>query len=199
MKKIRWSWKLAFFCLVGINILVFVLLFILMVLPTSDGIIPNKQELTTENVSLNIQSSKADLNRLINYYIEKEETDSDNGGSIDYQVQLTDEVELYVTIPVFSESIETKLTFLPKALKNGDLLLTQESVSIGQLHLPVTYIMNFLKKTYHFPEWVEIFPNEKTIYIHLTDLEIQNNMEIRANEFDLEKDNISFSLIVNPK
>ena len=83
--------------------------------------------------------------------------------------------------------------FYPEPLENGDLRLKQENMSIGNLNLPVSIIMNLISRAYEFPEWVEIKSNEKAIYLHLTQIKLENDFRIRVNEFDLEKDSIFIS------
>lgn len=191
---IKFSWKKAFFSLVIINMLIVLVFVGLMFLPINEpkdikeGISNNHK-----SPSLFVAAKKKDLNVLINEFIEKENAN----GPIDYKVWLEEEVELYGTLPIFNNEVEMKLTFQPKALKNGDIVLTQNTISIGKLELPTRYVMNFIRKNYHFPKWVEIFPNEHLIYIHLSDIELKNQLSIHAETFDLKNDDISFSLIIN--
>lgn len=189
----KFTWKTAFFTLLIINIVIIVFLFTMVFLPAGGDSLTGENEVSKKSqASLTVTANKQDLNILINDFIEKENADS----PIDYKVYLNDEVELYGTLPVFDQNVEMKLTFEPKALENGDLILSQNTIHIGKLQLPSRYVMNFIKNNYHFPKWVEIFPNEKIIYIHLTDIKLKNQLHIHANTFDLKNDDISFSLLV---
>lgn len=193
-KKFKLTWKKAFFSLFIVNLLILIGIIAMIFLPTGEKS-KIEQNLSSKNSesSLLIEAKKDDLNKLINQFIEKENTD----GTIDYKVLLTDQVELYGTLPIFDQDVEMKLTFDPKALDNGDIILTQNTASIGKVQLPTRYILNFIKKQYHFPKWVEIFPNEKMIYIHLTEVPLKDQFHLQANNFDLKDDDISFSLIVD--
>src|SRR2546423_4410380 len=107
-------WKRLFFLLIGVNIafafLVILVFVILIKSPIEDAKVPDTQ--TVQNgVQFNVKTNKQDLNLLINHYIKEEYS-----GSLDYEVLLTDEVELNGKIPVFSENVEMKLTFEPIAL-----------------------------------------------------------------------------------
>ncbi|MBT2755009.1 YpmS family protein [Mesobacillus foraminis] len=187
------KWKLAFFILLGSVTVILITLFIMASAPVEQGEnIPNSSEAVERDVSFDITTNKADLNKVINHYLEEEGF----SGSIDYQVLLQDEVELYGAIPVFGQELQMKLTFEPKALKNGDLVLRQESISLGALNLPVSYVMNLIKSSYEIPEWVEIRPGEETVYVSLQTMKLKSNIKIRANKFDLKRDNISFTLLV---
>jgi len=189
----KFPWKTAFFTLLVINIGMIIFFFISAFLPTGGDSLTGENGVSKKTQArLTVMANKKDLNILINDFIEKENAES----PIDYKVKLNDEVELYGTLPIFDQNVEMKLTFEPKALENGDLILSQNTIYIGKLQLPSRYVMNFIKNNYHFPKWVEIFPNEKMIYIHLTDIELKNQLHIHANTFDLKNDDISFSLFI---
>jgi len=146
-------------------------------------------------VAFQIKSNKNDLNLLINHYIQEEMGSS----PIDYKVHLGNDVELYGKMPFFSETLDMNLTFEPKALKNGDLVLTQKSMSIGRLNLPVSYVLKFISSNYKLPRGVEIRPNDQMIYIHMQQLKLKSNMKIQVTKFDLKKDDISVLLQVPVK
>lgn len=149
-------------------------------------------ELKGDHVTFEVKSNKADLNKLINQYMEKEIADS----PIEYQVQLRDEVELHGTLPFFSQQLNLKLTFEPEALDNGDLVLKQKSISIGSMDLPVSYVLKFIRDNYKLPKGVDILPNDKLVYVNMQQLKIKSDIKIQANEFDLKNNNISFTLLV---
>ncbi len=187
-----WSWKKSFFTLLCINVITIFTLLVLLILPVGGNIPLNKNE--KENfVAFTVQTKKDDLTKLINHYIEKEGLD----GPIDYFVHLSDEVELYGSLPVFNQEIELKMTFEAKALENGDLLLNQKSISIGQLNLPVSYVMKFIKQSYNLPEWVTIDPEKELVYVSLTSMKLKSDMTVFAEEFNLKRDKISLQLKVN--
>lgn len=187
-----WSWKKSFFTLLCINVITILTLLVLLILPVGGNIPLNKNE--KENfVAFTVQTKKDDLTKLINHYIEKEGLD----GPIDYFVHLSDEVELYGSLPVFNQEIELKMTFEAKALENGDLLLNQKSISIGQLNLPVSYVMKFIKQSYNLPEWVTIDSEKKLVYVSLTSMKLKSDMTVFAEEFNLKRDKISLQLKVN--
>jgi uncharacterized protein YpmS len=158
--------------------------------PIEEGKVPN-QNAVQNDVLFQVKTNKQDLNQLINHYLEEELS-----GSFDYEVLLTDEVELYGDIPVFSESIEMKLTFEPKALENGDLELQQKNISIGKLTLPVHFVLKFIQGSYTLPDWVTIQPNEEKVYVSLQNMKLKSNLKVRVDEFNLKNDDIEFSLLV---
>ncbi|WHZ01414.1 YpmS family protein [Neobacillus sp. YX16] len=185
------KWKTGFFLILGLNLFIGIILLSLILVPADEKVklqnIPDDK-----SVSFQVKSNKADLNVLINQYIKKEAADS----PIDYSVQLQDEVELYGTLKFFSQEVDLKLTFVPQALDNGDLVLKQRSISVGSLPLPVSYVLKFIKDNYKLPKGVEIQPNDKMIHVHMQQLKLKSDVKIKANKFDLVKDDIAFTIVV---
>jgi uncharacterized protein YpmS len=186
------NWKKLFFILLTLNIGILLFFLISISIPVKDKFINQEDDTLQGYVPFLIHTEKENLNEIINHYIKKEAA----GGPVDYQVVLGDEVELYGTIPVFTEEIQMKMTFVPKALSNGDLMLQQKSMSIGQMQLPVTYILKFIADRYRLPKGVIIQPNKELIYISMQRLKLKSDFQIRVNKFNLENDDISFQLYV---
>lgn len=189
MKKIKLTWKYAFFLLLMFNLFVIIYIF----WPAKDRPYLPKEELNVEGPTIHLETNKSELTGIINHFIKKKYGDQ----LFKYYVKLTDDLILYGNLHVFGEDVQFELHFYPEPLENGDLRLKQENMSIGNLNLPVSIIMNLISRAYEFPEWVEIKSNEKAIYLHLTQIKLENDFRIRVNEFDLEKDSISFQLFIN--
>ncbi|WAA11065.1 YpmS family protein [Fervidibacillus albus] len=188
----KWNWKVAFFLLLAVNLFIVGTLFVLLFIPKDDTPYSLQDEEGAGEPVFDLHTTKAELNGFINDYLKKKLGDS----AVEYTVLLTDQVELIGELPVFDQKVQMKLTFVPEALANGDILLTQKSISIGRLNLPVTYVMNVMKKSYQFPEWVEMYPNERVIYIHLTEIGMED-IRLMANTIDLENDDFHFSIFLN--
>jgi uncharacterized protein YpmS len=189
------NWKRAFFILLIINLGILLFLFISISIPIKEKRIQQEESELQGYVPFLIHTKKENLNRVINHYIEKEAA----GGPIDYNVVLRDEVELYGTIPIFTEEIQMKLTFEPEAINNGDLILKQKSMAIGQMQLPVTYVLKFIADRYRLPQGVTIQPKDKLVYISMQKLKLKSDFKVRVNEFDLNNGDISFQLYVPTK
>ncbi|EIJ78558.1 hypothetical protein PB1_13409 [Bacillus methanolicus PB1] len=189
------KWKIVFFLLLGINIVFVAVLFFLINLPSDNKETEMARVDNGEDVKFVIDTNKEDLNKVINHYLKKEGLT----GPVDYKVLLRDEVELYGTMPVFGRDLELKLTFEPEALKNGNLVLKQKSISIGQLQLPVSYVLNIVRDSYHLPDWVTIVPNDEMVYVALQKLKLKSDIKVKVNKFDLKEDDIQFTLVVPTK
>ncbi|MFZ7944306.1 MULTISPECIES: YpmS family protein [Bacillaceae] len=186
------KWKIGFLLLLGINLLFATIILSLVLAPVNEKGISKLKSPTGDHVSFHVKSNKYDLNRLINHYLKEEAADS----PIDYRVILGEEVELYGTLPFFSERLNLKLTFEPVAQKNGDLVLEQKSMSVGKLHLPISYVLNFISENYKLPKGVDIRPNDHLVYVHMQQLKLKSDLKIKANKFDLKKDDIAFTILV---
>ena len=191
MKKNKW--KIGFFILLGVMIAAILSIWVLISSPVEEAKTePGSNASDNDDVAFNVSTNKRDLNRVINHYLEEEAKNS----NINYQVLLTDEVELYGTLPLFSQELELKLTFEPQALKNGDLILNQRSISVGRLNLPVSTVLKFVRDSYDLPDAVAIQPKEERVYVSMQNLKLKSDIKVRVNEFDLKKDNIKFTLLV---
>ncbi|MCA1058431.1 YpmS family protein [Rossellomorea aquimaris] len=186
------KWKVGFFVLLGMFILGLVIIVSMIFMPIKDDKLPDGNKNNNQEVGFNVETNKSDLNLIIEHYIEEEGMK----GPVDYDVQLKDDVELLGSVPVFTSDIDFKLNFEPKALDNGDILLKQKSISVGSLNLPVNYVLKVIRDSYNFPDWVKIQPNDELIYVSLQDMKLKSDVKVRANEFDLKKDQISFRLLV---
>ncbi|MBE3571195.1 MAG: YpmS family protein [Bacillales bacterium] len=185
------KWKRAFFLLLGVVLSIFVIFIGLILWPVDQEELP-KEKNVEKTVPFHVKTNKEDLNKVINSYIEKEKGDT----PIDYYVKLQDDVDLTGKLDFFSTSVHFHMTFEPKALKNGDLILKQKGMSLGELNLPPSYVLKIAQDSYHFPNWVRIFPNQKMIYVSTKKMNLKNNVSVRVNEFNLPKNRISFTLLV---
>jgi uncharacterized protein YpmS len=191
MSLFKKKWRAAFLLLASINIIILLVLVILALLP-ADRSADSVGSANEDVIPFQVTTNKEDLTLLINRYLEKEGLN----GPVHYEVNLNDEVELFGYLPIFSSDIEMKLTFEPIPLENGDLTLKQKSISIGQLSLPVSYVMKFIENQYKLPSWVNINPDDETIDVHLTNMKIGDGMAAEVEEFDLKNDQIRFNLLL---
>lgn len=193
MGKKKNVWKYAFTGLIICNLLVTGILLWFLFSGSDQQKIPRNTEVNEKTHSEFIISvQKEDLNKLINHYIEKEGLN----GPIHYNVYLTDEVELYGEVSVFSQTLQLQMTFEPIALENGDLILKQKNLSLGDVKLPVSYILKFIRDAYKLPEWVIILPNDKQVYVALHRMRLNNDIQVRVQEFNLKEDRISLRMLV---
>lgn len=157
-----------------------------------DKPVPNFLSEHDPEIEFEVKTTREDLTEYINLYLERKGLTK----AYHYEVYLTDTVELYGKLPFFNRELDFKLTFIPITKENGDLILKQESISIGSISLPVSYVMSFIEGQYSTPDWVTIQPDEESIYVSLHEIKWENNLQVKAKNFDLKKNHISFTVKV---
>lgn len=185
-------WKILFFTLLAVNLVFAGILFYWMTRPIEDTESLDRLNQNKDMVSIPFSSNKEDLNRVINHYIEEEVADS----PIDYDVLLTDNLELYGTLRAFGKDVQLKVLFEPYTTNNGNILLRHRSIQIGEMSLPATFVLNYINEKYKVPEWVTINPAKKTIYLSLREMDLKSGITVEAKKFDLRNDDIQMNLLV---
>lgn len=187
----RTKWKTWFFILLAGNIVVIGLILLFMMRPVKDKPLPPSLSENPE-IQFEVKTTRNDLTQFINQYLERKGLTK----TYHYEVYLTNDVELYGKLPFFNRQLDLKLTFKPFTTKNGDLILKQESISIGTIQLPVAYVMNLIDHRYKTPKWVDIQPKDQSIYVALHEIKWQSDIQVKAKSFDLQHNQISFLLTV---
>lgn len=193
-KRQKINWKKRFIVLCAINGIVILLLmfYLYSPIPTKSFEVKQKQWNNKEGTEFVIRTSKQNLNDLINAYLDKLLTDTNQ----DFTVLLDEDVQLYGELPFFSSTVPLLIHFEPIVQSNGDIALKQKSISVGLLQLPNKKIMQYIDRYLPTPEWVVINPKEEEIYVKITEMDIKSNLEVKVEQFDLEKNNIAIRLQV---
>lgn len=186
------KWKGLFLGLLALNVvLVIVILTALFKIPTEERSTPIELPEQT-GIELKVVSSKGELTKLINNYLKKESKNN----PLDYEVILDEDVLLIGSITAFNRELHLEMKFNPVVTPEGDLVLEQETISLGQLMLPVPFVLTYIKENYILPEWVTIDPKDELIYVSVREMDIKSDVDVRVDTFNLETDDISFKLIV---
>lgn len=98
------------------------------------------------------------------------------------------------TIKLLGNRINFDVKFTPKVLKNGDLMLKEQSIRLGLFNLPVEQVMEYIKKSADLPKWVKILPKKKEVYVALTEIRIKKQFYLKAKKIDLKNDRFEFSV-----
>lgn len=187
------KWKTSFIVLLSVNISVFLILLAMVIIPKSTH---DEKEIAVNGshraVHFPVQTNKKDLTEVVNYYLASEGLT----GDAHYEIELAESVAIHGKLPVFNQYISMELSFDPEVLANGDMTLTQTEMKVGGLSLPVSLVLKLANNYFSLPESVEIIPDEKVIYIALSEATFKNDLRIQMNEFNLLADEIGFSLIV---
>lgn len=187
-------WKKRFTILLIANLLIFFILVIYLYSPVQSKKyeIRDKQWETKTGTEFLIRTSKQNLNDLVNAYLNKLLANTNQ----DFKVVLDEDVELYGELPVFSTTVPLLIHLDPIVQDNGDIALKQKSISVGQLKLPNKKIMQYVDRFLPTPDWIIIDPQNEEIYVKITEMNIQSNLDVKVEQFDLEKNNIAIRLRV---
>jgi uncharacterized protein YpmS len=185
------QWKSAFFILLAVMVIVPVIVVSLIFVDENGRGGSGNVEPPEGEPIFTIKSTKDQLN----YLIKEQLAELKSGSSkFDYDVKLKDTVTVDGYFTFFSDKIEFTMDFQPQVLDNGNLLLKEESIRLGALSLPGEKILEFIKGSTDLPEWVEINDNKETILIKLTQIELRENLFLKAESFDLKNDDIRFKM-----
>lgn len=191
-KKI--NWRKRFFLLGGINLLILLLLAIYLYspIPAKQFETKQKQWNSKSGSEFLIRTSKQNLNDLVNAYLDKLLTNTEQ----DFTLLLEEDVQLYGELPFFSSTVPLLIHFDPEVQSNGDIVLKQKSIAVGLLQLPNKKVMQYVDQYLPTPDWVVINPKEEEIYVKITEMDIKSNLEVKVEQFDLESNNIAIRLQV---
>lgn len=181
MKK----WKSLFFVLLSINLLIVLVCGIFMLAPSDQS----ASKKVNSEYAFNISSSKESLTSFVNDYL-KNQGSSDMP---DFHVAIDQDVKVTGAIKAFSSTINANVSFTPSVEDNGDVLLKVDDFSIGQLSIPISFVLSYMGQFYELPDFVHVKPDQKTVEVRLSEMPLTNDMYVKANKIDLENDEIEFS------
>ncbi|MGG1405341.1 DUF2140 family protein, partial [Bacillus velezensis] len=96
-------------------------------------------------------------------------------------------------IKAFSTSINAVVTFEPSVQENGDVMLKVTKFSLGELSLPISFVLNYMDSFYELPSFVHVHSGDKSIEIRLSEMPLDNGMYVKADKINLDTDEIEFS------
>ncbi|MGI8313532.1 YpmS family protein [Halobacillus mangrovi] len=186
------KWRTSFWLLALVNIGIIAWLLSLVFLPSSYTLVNVDKEKQSSDAEFTIVSTKKNLEQLANEYLGELSTQT----VFDYSITLDRNVTLTGNIKAFEQTIPIKVELNPVVQENGDLILEQERISLGQLPLPNKKVLEFVKDNYNLPEWVVVNPNEENIYVGVTQMETASNFNVRVDRFNLNSNQLAFKISV---
>ncbi|MDQ0207564.1 YpmS family protein [Alkalicoccobacillus murimartini] len=191
--KKKANWKVWFIGLISLNIAVVLGLVIFIFWPPPSAEYPPDQSNDYGRSSeFIVQTTKQNINDLSNAYIDQ----FLDGTTHNYQLEIDEDIHLIGELPVFSTTLPLSVRFEPFVQDNGDLILRQQSISLGLLELPNQKIMEYLDRYLPMPPWVTVNPADEEIYVAVTDMDIRSNFQVQVERINLEQDDLAFKIIV---
>ncbi|RWZ58831.1 DUF2140 family protein [Halobacillus fulvus] len=186
------KWRTSFLVLAIVNVGIILWLLSLIFWPSAYTIVNVDQEKNSSEAEFTIVSTKENLEQLTNEYLEELSTQT----VFNYSISLDRNVTLTGNIRAFDREIPISMELNPVVQENGDIILEQERISLGQLPLPNKKVLEFVKDNYKFPEWVIVNPNEENIYVAVTQMNTSSNFDVRVERFNLNTNQLAFRVSV---
>ncbi|PIC99530.1 MULTISPECIES: YpmS family protein [unclassified Sporosarcina] len=184
-------WKVAFFSLAGIVAAALVGVIILISGATASPPLPEDKEAKGEGYTLALNTTKVNFEGIANTYIRKAVK-----GKLPVELEMRDDVLLTSELTVFSHTLPLAMHFDPIVRKDGNLILKQSSMELGQLNVPPSTVLKLLKSSVELPKWMVVRPKEEEIFIDLKDLPISGDVQVKAKEVNLAQDEIILEVLI---
>ncbi|GKV57481.1 hypothetical protein NCCP2222_34280 [Sporosarcina sp. NCCP-2222] len=185
-------WKIAFFTLLGGIAAVLVgLIWFLGNVEDSEPL-PKVQTYNSAGNKLTVKATKADLEGIANGFISK----AVKQDTMPVTMQVGEDVVLHSEATVFSFKLPVTMHFDPVVREDGNLILKQSSMEIGNLNIQPATILKFLKDSVKLPDWIIVRPKEEEIFINLSEIPISGKIQMKAKTFNLAEDNIELEVII---
>lgn len=181
-------WKWAFLILMAI-LLGTGIWFIQQLQPVRYGEVNETVVNTEDFMTFSVSAQKEEVTQLINQYIDEEV----KGNNANYEVLIDESFQLAGSFEVFGFEVPFNLYMDPFVTDNGNIQLKAKQLSLGQLNLPISFVMNQLGSQLSMPDWVVIDSEAETITLNLNDFQLENGMFFSAERIDL----VENELLVN--
>lgn len=187
-------WKIAFFGLLGAIVAGIIAVVLYLDSPKESEPLPN-YERTARGSVLSIKATKKDLESLANTYIQR----AMKGEPLPVTMIIKDDVILFSKLTVFGFTLPVIMNFDPVVLNDGNLLLKQSSLEIGDFNFPPSTVLEILRDTIDLPEWMVVRAKEEEIFINLSELPVSGDILIKAKSFNLKEDDIELEVTIPNK
>lgn len=188
--KINW-WKWAFICLLAAIII-------------GTGVVLNKatapapstevaKAVKPSDSSVTVELNKKQVNALAANYL----NEFLKGQKIKYDFIVGDK---YATLTGNTKFLGAKvrfaINFVPERLSNGNVLLKAKGLTVGQLNIPIKFVMGYIAKNYDIPKWVKINAQKKTVLLDLNRYSKHRSLKYSAQEINMQKGLFKFLITV---
>ena len=186
-------WKYAFIALVAIIVVGLGFMGTKVLSSPSDNYTVSSKMADSDSKVFTVDMNKKEANKMAQYYLKH----TLNDGKTDYQLILKNDAELTGSIAFLGSKIHFTILMQPYAKTNGDVLLQAKEMKIGDLSLPIPFVMNYIKNSFKTPDWVNINGKNKTILLNFTKFTTKDGYGIRAKNIDLKNNKLSFEVMNN--
>ncbi|MET3574902.1 YpmS family protein [Bhargavaea ullalensis] len=189
------KWKIAFFLLAALIVTGVIALAVWISRPVPSVDIPSAQAVGKEADHLTVTATKEDLQGIANTYIAQ----AIGSNRIPVDLVIEDDVLLVSELTVFAVQLPVIMHFDPEVMEDGNLLLKQKSVEVGNLNIPPSTVLKLLGDTVDLPGWMIVRPKEEELFIDLSRLPVSGNVKVKAKKVDLANDDIELEILIPRK
>ncbi|WP_240376434.1 YpmS family protein [Bacillus piscicola] len=183
VKKNKNIWKTLFVTLVSLQVLLVLFLFFIVSSPAEKDekkVAEHSAEETGFQEYFSVHMTKEQLSRLINDQM-------DQG----MDIRITNQhIRVSASYHFLGRAVKAAMEFQPKALENGDIVLHEQSVTVGGLAIPGATVLSLVDSQSELPDYVDVQPADKQIYIQMAKIEIANQYAVKVKRLDLKKNDI---------
>ncbi|WP_243129461.1 YpmS family protein [Weissella soli] len=171
----------------GTLVVLVVLATTLLFLPTNGQI----NEGTKQNIgkaAFVVSVNRTQLNALVDQYLNSDP-------KLKHKLRLEmgkHDMMVYGTQKLLGQSVDFGIRMKPEVTKHGSITLHAESIAVGQLPLPVTFIMRALKNMANLPVWMQVDAQQKTITIDMGKTPKMQGVQFKAVKINPEKNQFVF-------
>lgn len=181
MKQRNW-YKLLFWLLLAVNVIGIGTLAVKATGPVKVGIETPAPKPTDSSVELLLNRSQ--VNTLSANYLNR----FLKNRQVKYEFLVGKQYATVVgTTKFMGVQVKFALNFVPERTDEGNVLLRAKSLSVGQLKLPMGYVMHYIAKNYDLPTWVTLNPKKRTILLDLNKYSQDKAVDYQMKELDMAK------------
>lgn len=185
-------WKVAFFILAGLIAAAVVWVVMLISTPASSTPISSYEELPGSNHSLTVETTKEDFEGIANTFIRK----AMKGEPLPVTMKVEDDIILVSEMTVFSYTLPVAMHFDPIVQEDGNMILKQSSMEVGQLAIPPSTVLKILRDSVKLPPWMVVRPKEEEVFIDLSQIPVSGNLQVKAKKMNLADDEIILEITI---
>ena len=185
-------WKISFFVLAGLIAAAFAAVIVLIGSSAESVPLPEMKVSNQEDHILTVRATKEDFEGIANTFIQK----AVKGEPLPVTMKVEDDVVLFSEMTVFSYTLPVIMHFDPIVREDGNLILKQSSMEIGQLNIPPETVLKVLRDSVKLPPWMIVRPKEEELFIDLSAIPLSGNLQVKAKTFNLADDEIILEIII---
>lgn len=152
-----------------------------------------QQVASSENIHFEVRSEKQELEDIANQFLQKE---SKGNSAIQYKLTIQDSVVISGELKIFNIPVDFELNLDPYVMQNGNLQLRATDLSLGDLRLPVSFVMKQMDKQLNLPDMVSVNADSKFIVVQLDEFYLDSGIHFSMEHINLEQNDIRVNVYI---